>query len=234
MRGYAICTLPRSGSNLLCRILNSTGVLGHPNEYFNLRTMRTEFEDYTYVPEEQLKEILRLGATANGVYGVKIFPYEFDRIRAIQWAKRLPSLSFINLVRLDVLGQAISNVRARQTDQWWAHDPIKAEPVYDFELLTSAVRTILRGRARWSYYFARNGVPVLHLFYEQITQAPQQCCEAVGAFLGLETAPVMDPGLVNMVIQRDAINEEWRARFTAEAGDLGAFPPVRAKDQTGE
>ncbi|TPL71848.1 hypothetical protein FJ941_28635 [Mesorhizobium sp. B2-3-13] len=40
MRGYSICTSPRSGSNFLCQHLSSTGVLGHPLEYFNGRGRR--------------------------------------------------------------------------------------------------------------------------------------------------------------------------------------------------
>ncbi|MGP8122502.1 MAG: Stf0 family sulfotransferase [Xanthobacteraceae bacterium] len=34
-RGYAICTMPRSGSNFLCQLLASSGCLGRPLEYFN-------------------------------------------------------------------------------------------------------------------------------------------------------------------------------------------------------
>ena len=40
MRGYAICTEPRSGSVFLCRLLRSTGVLGKPTEYFNADAVR--------------------------------------------------------------------------------------------------------------------------------------------------------------------------------------------------
>ena len=34
-RGYTICANGRSGSNLLCQYLSSTGLLGHPLEFFN-------------------------------------------------------------------------------------------------------------------------------------------------------------------------------------------------------
>jgi len=34
---YAVCATPRSGSTLLCELLKSTGVAGHPEEYFEAR-----------------------------------------------------------------------------------------------------------------------------------------------------------------------------------------------------
>jgi LPS sulfotransferase NodH len=35
LKGYAICATPRSGSNFLSQLLESTGRLGRPLEYFN-------------------------------------------------------------------------------------------------------------------------------------------------------------------------------------------------------
>lgn len=34
MLSYLVCATPRSGSTLLCRLLDETGVAGHPEEYF--------------------------------------------------------------------------------------------------------------------------------------------------------------------------------------------------------
>jgi LPS sulfotransferase NodH len=36
-RAYIVCATPRSGSTLLCQLLDSTGVAGHPEEYFEAR-----------------------------------------------------------------------------------------------------------------------------------------------------------------------------------------------------
>src|SRR3954470_5825583 len=33
-RSYLVCATPRSGSTLLCHLLDQTGVAGHPEEYF--------------------------------------------------------------------------------------------------------------------------------------------------------------------------------------------------------
>jgi LPS sulfotransferase NodH len=75
IRGYTICTTPRTGSNFLCELLSSTGVLGRPREYFNGAGRRLH-DDPTYPddPAGQFRRILTMGATPNGVYGLKVFP----------------------------------------------------------------------------------------------------------------------------------------------------------------
>ena len=78
-----ICTTPRSGSNYLSQILESTGVLGRPREYFNGPARRV-LDDPSYPDdvEAQIERILTDGATANGVYALKLFPDQFRRASA--------------------------------------------------------------------------------------------------------------------------------------------------------
>src|SRR5277367_1440273 len=99
MRGYAICAEPRSGSSYLTWILRSTGVLGMPREYFNAESLagRPEFADYPADADGQIAEIVSRGATPNGIYGVKVFSRQFDKVKDSRWAERLPDLSFIHL-----------------------------------------------------------------------------------------------------------------------------------------
>jgi len=226
MRGYAICTEPRSGSVFLCRLLRSTGVLGQPGEYFNAGAIGGVLgpADYPLDPEAQLAEIPRLGSTANGVYGLKIFGHQFDAVKSTRWAERLPSLGFVHLERRDLLGQALSHARAVQTQQWTSSSAAQAEAAYDRDLINNALVQAAREQARWRYYFARNGLAVLHLVYEDITRAPQETVEAVGRLVGLAETPKVDlDQLGELAIQRDALSDEWRARFLAETRDLGVF-----------
>jgi LPS sulfotransferase NodH len=77
-RGYAICTSGRSGSNLLCQYLSSTGVLGNPLEYFNGSGRRLlGYPEYPDEPSRQIDWILTAGATPNGIYGLKVFPARY-------------------------------------------------------------------------------------------------------------------------------------------------------------
>jgi len=227
MQGYAICTEPRSGSNFLCRILTSTGILGLPMEYFNAATVARVrgLADYPTDPESQLALIPQIAATPNGVYRMKVFSVEFKAIQAMRWPQRLPSLALVHLERHDVLGQAISHVRAQQTQQWTSNVQAQAKPSYNREWIGNELIRLVNANAHWRYFFARNGFSVLNLVYEQIQRYPQQTAETVARWIGLTETPHVDLTRTRpLEIQRDALNDEWRARFVAEARDLGAFP----------
>ncbi len=222
-RGYAVCGERRSGSNFLSSVLASTGVLGKPAEYFSTPAMRTRMPDYPDDPDEQVRRVPTLAATPNGVYGLKLHAIEFDRIERTRWVERLPGLSFVYLERRDILGQAISWVRAAQTDQWISGIAAKAAPVYDRTTINQALVALLSNQNRWRYYLARNGIAYLHLVYEDVVRAPQEAAEAVGRLVDLDVAPRVDLAKVPLDMQRDALNAEWRARFIADSGDLGRF-----------
>ena len=222
-RGYAICTEPRSGSNLLCRILESTGQLGRGREYFAAPTVRARGHvDYPDDPEAQLSAFLPLSTTPNGVYAIKLFSRHFDQVRHTRWAARLPGLHFVHLEQHDLLGQAISYVRAHQTNAWTSEHK-RGEATYDAAAIDERLVLLVRAKARWRYWFESNGLTVLRVYYEDVVTFPQAVTEQVGRLLGLEETPIVDPALVNVRIQRDDLTELWRERFVAEHRDLGAF-----------
>jgi LPS sulfotransferase NodH len=74
-RGYLICTIERTGSNLLAEALSGTGVAGRPIEYFNpvmqdKQKIRAILGGSSVI--DGLTKILRAGATPNGVFGAKL------------------------------------------------------------------------------------------------------------------------------------------------------------------
>jgi LPS sulfotransferase NodH len=212
--GYALCTTPRAGSNFLGQILQSTGVLGRPLEYLNgPARRRLGWENYPDDPAAQLRIVLGEGATGNGCYGLKIFPSQADR--APGWAEALPGLSFVHLRRRDLLGQAISWARAEQTGQYRSTSRARAEPVYDAARIQARLADIVREEARWSLFFARTARRPVRLVYEKVTADPQKAADAVARAVRLDPAPCHLAG-VDLHIQRDALNEDWRARFLAE------------------
>lgn len=224
LRGYAICTAPRSGSNFLCELLTATGELGRPLEYFNgPGRRRQEFPDYPDDPEQQLAAVLRLGVTANGIYGLKVFATHFDTVRDTRWAARLPNLRFIYLRRRDLLGQAISYARAMHTGRYkstWAEGQSSE---YDAGLINNNLVTLVREHARWQFYFARNGVQPLELWYEDVQADPHRAIAQVAGAMGLERVSAPDPARLSLQVQRDETSEAWRQRFLNETVDLTAF-----------
>ncbi len=220
MRGYAICTTGRSGSNWLCEVLASTATLGVPLEYFNA-TARRKWTDPHYPddPSEQLIRIVTTGATPNGVYGVKVFPNQIDQIaNRTRWFDALPGLCFVSFTREDLLGRAISLARSVQTGRFRSKEAEVAEPRYDGAQIAGFVRYFARQDARWAAFFARNGITPVRLVYEQTVRDPQAAADRIADALGVPRAPV-DLRDAGETIMRDALNDDWRRRFHAEFAD---------------
>lgn len=222
-RGYAICTAPRSGSNFLSQLLSSTRQLGRPLEYFN-GPGRRYFDDPDYPDDRsaQVEKILTMGATPNGVYGLKIFAHQHDWVEGeVRWTALLPDLRFIFLRRRDMLGQAISWARALQTGQYRHGQAPTGEAAYDGQAILDRLRAIATEYARWEMYFARNQIAALRFVYEDVASEPQWAVESVGRLFDLHQISA-EPRHIGVVVQRDAISENWRRRFVEEFGDLNS------------
>lgn len=215
LRGYALCGEPRCGSTYLARLLSSTGVLGHPREYFG---GRDEVRSANRDPEAHLAGWVRRTATPNGIYALKVFAEQFDLVERSEWAMRLPGLKFVHIQRRDILGQAISLVRAQQTFAFESLHPEQREPWYDRDRIASALNRIAHNQARWACWFSRNGLDPLPLSYEEIAERPREAVERVGGHLGL-SAP-FELGSVALGVQRDRLSESWKERFVFESRNL--------------
>jgi LPS sulfotransferase NodH len=217
-RGYAICTSGRSGSNLLCQYLSSTGMLGNPLEYFNGSGRRLlGYPEYPDDPSKQIDWILTEGATPNGIYGLKIFPAQVEQIeKSIRWTELLPDLKFVLLKRRDILGQALSAVRALQTEQWRASMPARGPALYDGAQIYERLQIAARDYARWDIFFARRAVAAAVIIYEDFLVDPQSAVDQVADLFGLRGQARAAGERIDLKSQRDAITEEWRARFLDE------------------
>ena len=220
MRGYALCTSPRSGSNFLCQLLESTGLLGKPREYFDGFSRRAlDFADYPDDVALQVEWIRTRAITANGVYGVKLFPWHFAKAAGqLDLLSELPDLKFIRLTRVDKLGQAISWTRALQTSQYRSSQQLQGDARYDPEAITRQLHRLVAIDATWDAYFARTAQAALQLSYEGILQDPDRAVADVLAFMGLGRARA-DESKVTVKKQRDALSEEWRERYLTDRGD---------------
>ncbi|HET9160583.1 MAG TPA: Stf0 family sulfotransferase [Caulobacteraceae bacterium] len=216
-RGYAICSEPRSGTTWLTYLLSSTGVLGHPREYFN-PTNEAVRDIEGYGPDRMIETVLTRGRTDNGVYAVKVFTDTFDN-PAQPWAKTLPNLSFVHFEREDLLGQAISWAKAVQTGLYLATDEKLGEAHYDQAAITWFLVEGARRQARWRLFFARNGLEPLRLTYSGLTADPVGAVHAVARLVQVEP-PSVDPAKAATKVQRDDVSEAWRQRYQREMGDL--------------
>ena len=140
---YVICTTPRSGSTLLCKLLADTGVAGNPDSYFHRPSITAWLDHFDLTPDDTVPErdVLRSvfrAAIAKGSLDTGVFGLRMQRESFGFFARKLavlhPGLSsdierfhaafgrtlFIHLSRRDKVQQAISNVKAQQTGLWHA------------------------------------------------------------------------------------------------------------------
>lgn len=141
---YVICTTPRSGSTLLCRLLSATGVAGMPDSHFHVPSLErwlTEYdlEEATFSSREAALRMIFEAAFARGMANTNIFGLRMQRgsfgvfmeqltllsPNSTSEAERIESVlgptTFIHLSRPDRVGQAISRLRAEQTGLWHRH-----------------------------------------------------------------------------------------------------------------
>jgi trehalose 2-sulfotransferase len=227
-RGYVICGYARTGSSLLAQALKATGCLGDPQEYFNPRAVKVATsEGYPDDASSQIAEIVKRGTSENGVYGLKIFCDQFDALRGFDWVSQLPKLHYVHLERRDTLGQAISWVRARQTVQWDSDQPLRGQMAYDERAIMEALARFSLHRARWTMFFARNGIEPLNLVYEDMVDSLPQAVQAIAAMVGIGGLPASSSGEKPLQIQRDDVSEEWRARFIGSRRDLSVLDDLK-------
>ena len=140
-KAYIICTSPRSGSTLLCRMLVATGVAGNPNSHFHKPSLadwlaaygleRAAFKSDVDAVRAVVDAGLARGRGPGDVFGLRLqrgsvpfFLAQLDRLhpglasdRARIEAAFGPT-RFIHLTREDKLAQAVSRVVAEQTGLW--------------------------------------------------------------------------------------------------------------------
>lgn len=138
---YLICTSPRSGSTLLCKLLAATGIAGNPNSYFHRPSIADWLAHFDLASDASMPERDRLaaifraaiarGSLDTGVFGLRLQRHSFEffiqKLAVLHPEpatdlKRLEAAFgrtlFIHLTRLDKVRQAVSYVRAEQTGLW--------------------------------------------------------------------------------------------------------------------
>ncbi|MEO0390546.1 MAG: Stf0 family sulfotransferase [Pseudomonadota bacterium] len=144
VQSYIICTAPRSGSTLLCKLLAATNIAGCPASLFHNPSLQAWADEYNVNPaafatrQAMLARIFQ-AAKARGQGGTDLFGLRLQRGSAAFFMSQLAVLYphastdagrikaafgqtlFIHLSRADKLDQAISYLRAEQTGLWHRH-----------------------------------------------------------------------------------------------------------------
>ncbi len=237
-RCYVVCTIPRSGSNLLTDGLHATRRAGRPKQFF-LRKAEADFatahnlssgEDFA----AYVRDITKATAASNEVFGFKLMSWYLDeflgrlrKTRAFGKTDTLdlellhnafPHLQFVHVFRRDKLRQALSKARAVQTGLWKVQEgkTAQAEPRFDAELIEQCLRDAERQEKAWESFFQRIDVNPFRVEYERLCQHYETTIREVFDFLKISLSRRTRVGLPVTVRQADEISRAWEERFLAE------------------
>ena len=143
--GYIVCTTPRSGSTLLCSLLEATGQAGHPWSFYHQPNFMQEWAETWGLPEAgtmppddhdsaYLKATVAAGRGSTSLFGMRLQQTYLAPLAATlarlyptassdteRFESAFGSLRYVHLTRLDKVAQAVSLVKARQSGLWHRH-----------------------------------------------------------------------------------------------------------------
>ncbi|GBR00972.1 Stf0 family sulfotransferase [Acetobacter oeni] len=222
----------RSGSEWLCQLMCATGRLGRPSEYLNAPWFRRFVPDYPEDVPAGISVAQRAGTTPNGCFAIKLHPWHFDKLQEARaegkmtFAEAFPNPCFVRIIRRDILGQAISLSRARQSGSYHAHVEATGRPVFNADEITGCIREIATNRERWELYFARNGLTPLVIEYETLMRAPAKSIRDIARYAKIPLGLFFRKPAKPIEIQRNTESAEWRAAYLKVAGDPGYLDRV--------
>jgi trehalose 2-sulfotransferase len=244
-----ICSLPRSGSNLLSYALEDAGLVGRPREYFGSRNEAGYVAEWGLPPRYSLRSFLqKLAAntmTPNGVLAVKIHQFDFrnliDRSRG-EFGEMLgerelaetcfPNPRYIFIRRADRARQAISFLRAADSEQWerLPGDPVSertTRPQINLDEVDQWVRVFGEMESKWREFFARNNLTTYEVVYEDLVDDYPAKVQGALDYLGLTPPTGLQPPAPRLQRQADDLTESTvvaymnRVPGKATASDAG-------------
>jgi trehalose 2-sulfotransferase len=247
---YIICTNPRSGSWLLSDGLESTSIAGHPREWFNplVEQKRRALWRMTHSSDltnaQYLDQVRALGATSNGIWGVKLHYYQFhellkklttkgapdNRQSAKMIAKAFPNVKYLWLKRHDKARQAISYQLACSTGNWWLIDGAgerykdkdgAEDPIFDPYVIARLERTLIENDLRWEAYFRDNDISPLIVSYEDLASDYSGLIARTLKWLGVRGADAFSIPPSRFRRQSSRLNDEWLNRYRAFKANAG-------------
>ena len=160
-----------------------------------------------------LNRAAELNTTPNGVFGIKMHYNQYDEhmlqrgIDANYW--NVP-IKWVRITRDNEVRQAISLVRAEQSNQWNSNMSSVREPVYDEQAIVKALETISVANKNWDAYFTKHSITPLFVTYEQLTRDMDSTVRRLMSHINTPIETVPEPQTKR---QSDGASAQWEKQF---------------------
>jgi trehalose 2-sulfotransferase len=237
-RCYVVCTIPRSGSNLVTDGLTATRRAGMPKQFFLPKFEPRYAAELSLDPIADypgyVRGIVSTKTTRNEVFGFKLMSWYLDdfltRLRDTRafgnaatddltlLRDAFPRVRFVHIRRRHKLRQALSTARALQTGLWKVQNgkTTIGEPEFDAELIEQSLREAERQENIWQRFFQRIGIRPFQVEYEELCQDYEGTIHSVMEFLRISLPRGARIGPPVTIRQADEISRLWEERFLAE------------------
>jgi len=232
-----ICATPRTGSTLLCALLEASGVAGRPESWFRAEDRADYARDWGIAPADDSAPdagtyraaAIRAGQSANGIFGLRIqaatLPSLMAEIGAAPGSARarfgevFGPCRFLHIRRQDEVAQAVSRLKAEVSQIWHldGHQPDRPAgyPEYDAARIDAFIAEAAAGNRLWEEWFGREHVTPLRLDYESFSADPQTHVRRI--LRGLDLPDDMPLEVANRRMA-DATSRDWAARYRRARG----------------
>lgn len=178
-RCFGILFTPRSGSSWLTDVLERSGALGKPREWFNPTFVPQITRALNVADRDGYLEVLRRRHKAGGFFSFEATIYHVQRFFGSEAAflERFPpaETSFFYLTREDIVAQAVSLAKTQQTGVFHAAPGSAVDPAgldggfdYDAREIARWLDHLADQERRCEAFFRTHEVPVHRITYEGI------------------------------------------------------------------
>ena len=233
---YTIWFSQRTGSTLLCRALQSTGVAGKPSEHLYASNLLDKYQVNSYTELQQ--KLWQIGSTSNGIFGTKTGacePYFSEIIDSLKqfpgcnlrtnnrveiWHNAFPNCKHIYMTRRNKVRLAVSWWKAIQSEEWHreqGRSPMAADlhDKYSYDAINHLFAECSMREAAIQEFFAEGSIIPLTIVYEDFILSYELTIRNILRYLEI---PVRDVSIPSPLLQKlaDEISEEWVQRFRKE------------------
>ncbi|MFW5976746.1 MAG: Stf0 family sulfotransferase [Bacillota bacterium] len=235
-KSYIIWFSQRTGSTVLCKALESTGVAGIPEEWFLNSNLKEQYQAASY--SELQQKIWKKGISKNGVFGAKISFYQphNDEIintlkkfpggksctnRAELWENAFPNCKHIFMTRRNKIRLAVSWWKAIKTGEFHRKkgdtpEKIKLDGKYSFDAINHLLLDCVFREAGIQEFFMEDNIKPLTIVYEDFIQEYENTIYEILDFLEIPERDQIKVDSPYFEKLADDISEKWVQKFREE------------------
>lgn len=174
--------------------------------------------------QRYVDDVMRRRTTANGVFAVNVHWHQWVEFTALGFDESIfrGEVTWVHLWRDDVVAQAVSALRATQTDVWRSEEADSERrhetAFYDEPELDRLVRKAVDGREGWTTFFDARGIEPVELTYEHLVADRAGSIAEILEAVGVETGDggALPEAFAPLERQADDLNSRWIARYRAD------------------